>query len=155
MSKIILYLLLKSIQMFFIRCQIDIDWEDHDKSSTKDENYRCGIKDYYKTSEKARIINGEATSSEKYPWLSQIEVDVPGQDVSFSSGGSIISNRIILTCLHCVCLDITNEWSNPDLKSTCLYDANNGISLNQNRMENQVHYFIGSMTNVHGPTKYE
>ena len=155
MSRIILYSLLTSIQIFFIRCQIDIDWEDHDKSSAKDENYRCGIKNYYKTSGKARIINGEATSSEKYPWLSQIEVDVPGQGVFFSSGGSIISNRIILTCLHCVCLDITIEWTNPNLKATCLYGTTNDIPLNQNRMENRVHYFIGSMTNVHGPTKYE
>lgn len=139
--------MLTSSQIMLTCSQIDIGWDDKDRLSSKDKNYRCGIKDYFKIAGESRIINGRSTSNEVYPWLSQIINYIPAQGGLFDTSGTIISNRIILTCLHCVCSNIGEDFWDVNIKvskETCLDDTSSGTQLNQNRLENQVHYFIGN-----------
>merc|ERR1711894_409563 len=97
----------------FIYSQIDIAWHDDDELNSEyarrhqdHGRYRCGVRDPFKGSGgEARIVNGKTTSIKIYPWLARIKLVVDKEE--YMSGGCIISHRIILTRLHCVCMDIS------------------------------------------------
>ena len=144
-----------------VHCQIDIAWHEQDEMRSDDEkghwNYKCGVKDPIRSSgSKARIFNGKSTHNKEYPWLADI-INVRGKGrndngVKSISTGSIISHRIILTCLHCVCSDVSHTKDKQT--ATCLRDkpeentSSNPQSpkpQNQNREGNIVYYHIGTM----------
>ena len=72
----------------------------------------------------ARIINGESISARKYPFLAQVYLKVfdGKENIWQSSGGSIVTKSIILTCGHCVCIapNAKDEYR----FETCLSDLN-------------------------------
>ena len=151
MSRITLYLVYITNLNIFIYSQIDISWHDDDELNSeyakrhKDHGrYKCGIRDPFKGSEgEARIVNGKSTTTKIYPWLASIvnviNIKQPTYQGGGYSGGVIISHRIILTCIHCVCNDIS--YIDDKEEPTCL----SGPWQNQNREENQIFYIIGNM----------
>jgi secreted trypsin-like serine protease len=49
-----------------------------------------------------RIVNGEETPINKYPWMAAIMYIDEDGDLSQFCGGSIISDRYVLTAAHCI-----------------------------------------------------
>ncbi|XP_037805319.1 serine protease grass-like [Lucilia sericata] len=47
-----------------------------------------------------RVAGGNETDLAEYPWMALIRYDAPGDE--FKCGGSLISNRYVLTATHCV-----------------------------------------------------
>ena len=149
-----MYLVYLTNLNMFIYSQIDISWHDDDELNSdyaKRHNeygrYKCGIRDPFKGSEgDARIINGKSTTTKIYPWLATvykvIDTKQPFYQGWYDAGGCIISHRIILTCIHCVCNDITSHKDNGPI--TCL----SGNWHNQNREDNKIFYVIGNMQKV-------
>ena len=137
----------------------DIDSE-HDASLQK-QGIKCGIIGKSTLRNKgagSRIINGEPTNVEKYPWLATIILNIfdpkilpYGRDVS-ESGGTIISQRSILTCMHCVCNRISRETQSGKERETCLPQkpcknpkSQTCLPVNQNREnDNEVTFVIGN-----------
>ena len=105
------------------------------------KDYKCGIENKYEQSIKTRVINGRETNNIRYPWLVeivhvyQLQPNVPDGKSKFKRcGGTIVSDKSILTAGHCVCIGHNDEKRVP----TCLEDLNG--PQNQNRPENYIHY---------------
>ena len=126
-----------------IESEIDLKWDE--KMQIIDKDYKCGIENKYQQFNKARVINGKVTSNVKYPWLVEIvhlirKVLPNGKVEHERCGGTIVSDKSILTAGHCVCIP---HKPGKKLVPTCLQDSNG--QQNQNRPENYVHYTFGSM----------
>lgn len=48
-----------------------------------------------------KISNGEQASLSEFPWMALLEYDTVGKN-KYLCGGSIITNRYVLTAAHCV-----------------------------------------------------
>ncbi|KAF5305588.1 hypothetical protein FQA39_LY01679 [Lamprigera yunnana] len=59
------------------------------------ENRECGIQDVPK------IFGGKVTQFEEFPWTVQLQYNHESQ-LSINCGGTLISNRYVLTAAHCV-----------------------------------------------------
>ncbi|KAF2896027.1 hypothetical protein ILUMI_10148 [Ignelater luminosus] len=58
-----------------------------------------------------RIEGGDATEIAEYPWMALLQYNTP-RGRKFSCGGSLISNRYVLTAAHCVTgKDVPREWT--------------------------------------------
>jgi len=57
-----------------------------------------------------RIVGGEPTAIDEFPWLVQIQYNKPGNKVGFHCGGSLINQRYVITAAHCV-NKVPAEWS--------------------------------------------
>ena len=139
MLTIISFVLLLIREETVIHGKIDIDWDNQMQEIHKD--YKCGIENKYEQSIKTRVINGRETNNIRYPWLVeivhvyQLQPNVPDGKSKFKRcGGTIVSDKSILTAGHCVCIRHNDEKRVP----TCLEDMNG--PQNQNRHENYVHY---------------
>ena len=95
-----------------IHCQFD---EEFDKElQTRNQHLKCGIKgsdqgNTHYPGTNARVINGKETTSRIYPWAAQIFlfVQLKGpKDFVLSSSGTMISNKAIISCTHCICRTI-------------------------------------------------
>ena len=153
MRSIVHYLILLTYKCEFIFCQIEIDveWEEH--LIAKDKDYKCGIENKFKNIESARIINGKETTNIRYPWMVEVFRFIPKDykkrnEMGSMCGGTIISDKSILTAAHCICIKYI-EYKN--MKTvTCLVDSDE--PQNQNRQENQVHYSFGSKKPIKFPS---
>ena len=105
--------------------QYDVKWEEELRERDTNKIYRisqCGIEgsinDEKTTPSNARIINGVKTTNHRYPWVAVIYFRYKKTDEATSysggitSGGTIISNRVIISCRHCVCVSVTNAIEN-------------------------------------------
>ena len=118
MLAMILFVLLLIREEIVIHSQIDIDWDNQMQEIHKD--YKCGIENKYEQATKTRVINGRETNNIRYPWLveivhvTQLQKNVPsGKSKSSRCGGTIVSDRSILTAGHCVCAAHNNEKRDP------------------------------------------
>ncbi|KAF2891880.1 hypothetical protein ILUMI_14316 [Ignelater luminosus] len=58
----------------------------------------CGIQDH-----DDRIYGGQNTTLDEFPWMALIGYkEVDGSDAGFQCGGSLISQRYVLTAAHCI-----------------------------------------------------
>ena len=151
MVKVLIHLIILLHRILFIQSQIDFEWEQTIRLRLKDEKFKCGIENKYKHMSKARMINGAETTNIRYPWMAQIYIFIPKTKgtLEFASicGGSIISEKSILTNIHCVCINhVRNPTFYDEHPITCLVDSDE--PQNQNRPENQIHYTIGSMPDL-------
>ncbi|KAG5671084.1 hypothetical protein PVAND_001298 [Polypedilum vanderplanki] len=48
-----------------------------------------------------RIVGGEATDIDEFPWIAQIQYRKPGDKIGSHCGGSLINDRYVLTAAHC------------------------------------------------------
>ena len=149
MGNILLLCLVISSIMFYILCDIDIEQDQ----KLQKEGLKCGIQNKLPATKQtmaSRILNGKPTSNKQYPWLAQIHLKMFRADKKRIlstwgiSGGSIISSRSILTCLHCVC----QAEPAVDEYPTCLEDNSfldkKKVKVNQNKQgRNEVYYTIG------------
>ena len=164
-----LFLLAPSI--VYVLCQFDIEWDK--ELQRRNKMYTCGIKGSLKESETkngtARMINGKPTTNKIYPWAAEVFYSRPTSDDLIISAGTIISNRAIISCKHCICNSVvdliqndlkmkryTIENISPDLNDdfhTCLSSEKGNLHpVNQNRNENVIRYRIGTNSN---PTRVE
>ena len=70
------------------------------KLSTKrkqDSSCKCGVSPL-----KSKIVNGEETPINKYPWMVAVMYINKAGDLSQFCGGSIISDKYVLTAAHCL-----------------------------------------------------
>ena len=79
----------------------------------------------------SRIINGVPSWFENYPWMVQIErfrfgteKDNPSNIIEQNSacGGSLITDKTILTAAHCICSDQDDSTKTENWPSTCKID---------------------------------
>ena len=103
------YLIIILASIIDIICQFD---EEFDNELQKRNQYlKCGIKgndqgNLHYPGSNARVINGKETTSRIYPWAAQVflVVHTKGkQDFTRSSSGTMISNKAIISCAHCIC----------------------------------------------------
>lgn len=58
----------------------------------------CGIQN-----EDSRIVGGEITKINEFPWMVLLRYNnLDGSDAGFLCGGTLISNRYVLTAAHCL-----------------------------------------------------
>uniref|UniRef100_T1GFY9 Peptidase S1 domain-containing protein n=1 Tax=Megaselia scalaris TaxID=36166 RepID=T1GFY9_MEGSC len=58
-----------------------------------------------------KIYGGVETRLDEYPWMALIEYQKPGNKKGFHCGGSMISNRYVLTASHCInARSIPADW---------------------------------------------
>ena len=153
-------------QCAFIVCQIDFEWDE--KMVKKNADYRCGIENKFKPPKakdtangdpangQSRVINGRITSNIRYPWMAEVyhfRQTVDGlKRKLYSGGGSVISDKAIITAAHVLCTPLHLLKSDDPIRAACLEEPNGATSTganeipNQNRQENQIHYSIGNMT---------
>ena len=144
MIRVVISFLCLSCQILIIECKfIDIDFAWDKRLRLMNEEYKCGIENKYKDSGTARIINGKRTSNTRYPWMAEILliVEYHGKVLEAFGGGSIVSDKAILTCAHVLCLKPYNSDGTPQKPVTCMKSKN----ANQNRPKNHLHYSIGKM----------
>ena len=157
--KVAILFLVAMSETILICGQFDLAWDQRLMQIKKE--YKCGVTQSYDHIAKPRVINGKETSDKKYPWLAQIVLflQIPPEHKTvvndfYLSGGSIISEKAILTCAHCTCFsesnwkeDLKNVVGNKDSIITvlpkCLEDMS-GQAQNQNRPDNQIFYSIPS-----------
>ena len=112
-----------------------------EKGNSNNHGLSLGIR---KIPSQARIINGESINGAKYPFLAQVHLKVNDGKTEewYDSGGSIVTNSIILTCGHCVCQG--PEKGNQKQFVTCRRTKRDR-KLNQNQKgTNEVYYSIGT-----------
>ncbi|XP_049881037.1 phenoloxidase-activating enzyme-like isoform X2 [Pectinophora gossypiella] len=73
-----------------------------------------------------RIVGGNATGIDKYPWLVVIEY-VQGNRIKLLCGGALISGRYVLTAGHCVIGDVLKAGT-PRHVRLGEYDTSNDVS---------------------------
>ena len=145
MANILQYIFVMTIVTDIIILEVDKEHADR----LEKEGFICGKirgEDSLESPAQSRVINGGVTSNNKYPWLATILKTVyrnGGTKYDFwRSGGSIISQKTIHTCIHCVCIHAGNQI--PKSEETCLTTPDGKSSVNQNReKENEVRYSIG------------
>ena len=154
---------MRSYHIFFMIvieiCYSEID-RDQDEYLMSTLNVECGKSPGFSTSSSSRIING-IPAAQAYPWIADVvnfaswdPTSQPSQDVRPSMcGGSLISDRVVLTAGHCVCIGILHPKDEEDLKKeglivpeTCLKNTGN-FDINQNRKYvNEIHVIVGERT---------
>uniref|UniRef100_A0A182PNA5 CLIP domain-containing serine protease n=1 Tax=Anopheles epiroticus TaxID=199890 RepID=A0A182PNA5_9DIPT len=102
---------------------------------------RCGVR------EATRLIGGQLTQLDDYPWAALIEYEKPDGNTGFHCGGTLINQNHILTAAHCVS-SLPAGWSvhrvrlgEWDLSATldCEYDYCNGPPIDANVSKIIVH----------------
>ena len=162
MLRILLYLVLSLYQCVFVQCQIDFAWDQ--EMIKKDPDFKCGIENKYKPvpaskpvpKPVSRVLNGKRTSNIRYPWMVEgirvLKSDDGKKQQVYFCGGSVISDKSILTAAHCLCTT-PEQVDIKEFDSTviCLEEPDDTSATgfneipNQNRVVNQIHYSIGSM----------
>ena len=123
-SKISTHILLFIAWLPYLQGQYDMRWEKLLQERTP-QIPKCGIKGLMPNQNKAassRVINGRNTTNKEYPWVAQVTLYMPHLSIATwekYSTGTIISNRAILTCQHCICKADFQDLSKIDL-NTCL-----------------------------------
>jgi secreted trypsin-like serine protease len=66
------------------------------------DNYsECGVANTKSNSDTSRIVGGEETAPNEFPWQALIKVEMTnGENVL--CGGSLIADQWILTAAHCI-----------------------------------------------------
>ncbi|KAL7024687.1 hypothetical protein ACKWTF_013168 [Chironomus riparius] len=64
---------------------------------------KCGI--YFGD----RIVNGEDTNIDEFPWFALIQYSKPGNRIGHNCGGSLINDQYVLTAAHCKIL-VPKTW---------------------------------------------
>lgn len=60
-----------------------------------------------------RIVGGEVTGIDQYPWMALIEYENKNSRRSLSCGASLISSKYVLTAAHCITGTILRQIGNP------------------------------------------
>jgi len=62
----------------------------------------CGIRAVSNVADRQhRIVNGRAATQGEWPWVVNLQADVPGHDFPKLCAGTLINNFWILTAWHC------------------------------------------------------
>ena len=91
------------IEYLVVECAI---FHQHDKY-LRMQGIKCGVVPPRTKTSAGRIINGRPTAAGAvYPWMVHIKMKVIGSEgLWYTSGGSIITHKVVLTCGHCICHD--------------------------------------------------
>ena len=124
MTKNLLVGFLQLRLIYLSYCKID---PEHAEKLQR-QGIKCGISGNSKLvnqGEGSRIVNGEKTNAKKYPWLASVfkKTEDPSNPngIAFDrSGATIISQRSILTCMHCVCNTVSKVTRSGKKLKTCL-----------------------------------
>ena len=109
------------------RSDIDKDHYDYLKTSS---NVECGRS--FSSHKASRIING-FPSKQNYPWMAEVVTFVANDpqfkpkkkfSIGLPCGGVVITDRVVLTAGHCVCIGILHprEETKLNLLETCVHD---------------------------------
>ena len=157
-SKISTHILVFIAWLPYLQGQYDMRWEKLLQERTP-QTPKCGIKGSIPNQNEgtsSRVINGRNTTNKEYPWVAQVtlympHLSIPGTIQQKYSTGTIISNRAILTCQHCICKADFQDLTKLD-SNTCLRVPFSTYVENQNRVwheggllkANIVRYYIGT-----------
>ena len=159
MIKIQLCYLITCHHFIFIESQVEkFDFEWDKELMKNDADLMCGIQDKYPEEKSARILNGALVNDHKYPWKADILNVIFNSDETYktssSCSGSVISEKVILTAAHCLCMTSyeLDENGNPPVqicREVIWITSSNKLQLrNQNHLYNQIHYSIGPMSSI-------
>ena len=68
----------------------------------QDVSCKCGVSNFDLDSKNVKIVNGNEAPINKYPWMAAVMYINENGDLEQFCGGSIISDRFILTAAHCI-----------------------------------------------------